>query len=189
MWWLDFVERWRRPAAHLIVACALAALTACGWQPLYGKPAGVNSESVKDKFLVTEISPIDALHGTPAERVAVGMFNALQFDLHGGATAVAPIYRLVVTVGTQQYTAVIDPITGRATTQIATVSANYSLIEIATGKEVVHDNCSAEVDTDVPGSQQRFASQRGQRDAEDRAILVAAEAIRNRLASYFVAGT
>ncbi len=31
--------------------------------------------------------------------------------------------------------------------------------------------------------------QRAKRDAEDRAVLAVAEAIRNRLASYFVAGT
>ena len=41
----------------------------------------------------------------------------------------------------------------------------------------------------LPVPQQRFAQQRAKRDAEDRAVLTVAEAIRNRLASYFVAGT
>ena len=117
------------------------------------------------------------------------MFNALQFDLHGGAQVSAPTYRLVVDVGTSRFTAVLDPVTGRPTTQINSVIANYSLIELATGKTVVTDNCFAHVDYDIPGSQQRFASQRAQRDAEDRAILVAAETIGIGLASYFVAGT
>ncbi len=117
------------------------------------------------------------------------MFNALQFDLHGGATVSAPTYRLSVNVGTSQFTAVLDPNTGRPNTQIDAVIATYTLVEIATGKVVVQDNCFAHVDYDIPGSQQRFAKQRAQRDAEDRAILVAAETIRNRLASYFVAGT
>ena len=45
------------------------------------------------------------------------------------------------------------------------------------------------VDYDIPGQEQRFAKQRAQRDAEDRAAEVVAETIRNRLASYFVAGT
>jgi LPS-assembly lipoprotein len=48
---------------------------------------------------------------------------------------------------------------------------------------------TAHVDYDIPGSQQRFAGQRARRDAEDHAVTVTAEAIRNRLASYFVAGT
>ena len=189
MWSLDFVKRWRRPASVLIVACALGGLTAACWQPLYGKPPAGNTESAQDKFMMTEIPPIEATHGTPAERVAVGMFNALQFDLHGGATVVAPTYRLVVNVGTSQFTAVLDPVTGRPNAQIDSVIANYQLIEIATGKMVVRDNCFAHVDFDIPGSQQRFAKLRAQRDAEDRAIQVAAETIRNRLASYFVAGT
>jgi LPS-assembly lipoprotein len=63
------------------------------------------------------------------------------------------------------------------------------LIELGTGKMVLNDMTIAHVDYDIPGSQQRFAGQRARRDAEDRAIQVAADAIRNRLASYFVAGT
>jgi LPS-assembly lipoprotein len=189
MWSLDFVQRWRRPAGAVLVACALGGLTAGCWQPLYGKPPDVNTDGAYDKLLATEVPPIAATHGTPAERIAVGMFNALQFDLHGGAQVSAPIYRLVVNVGTSQFTAVLDPVTGRPNTQIDSVIANYTLTEIATGKVVVTDNCFAHVDYDIPGDQQRFAKQRAQRDAEDRAIQVAAETIRNRLASYFVAGT
>ena len=63
------------------------------------------------------------------------------------------------------------------------------MIEIGTGKVVLSDMAVAHVDYDIPGSQQRFAGQRARRDAEDRAIQVAADMIRNRLASYFVAGT
>jgi hypothetical protein len=42
---------------------------------------------------------------------------------------------------------------------------------------------------DIPGSEQRFARQRAWRDAEDRTVQLVAQNIRNRLASYFVAGT
>jgi len=69
------------------------------------------------------------------------------------------------------------------------VNASYSLVEIATGKVVVRDSTIAEVDYDIPGPQQRFAKQRAQRDAEDRAVQLVADTIKNRLASYFVAGT
>ncbi len=51
------------------------------------------------------------------------------------------------------------------------------------------DSTFAHVDYDIPGAAQRFAKQRAQRDAEDRATEVVSETIRNRLASYFVAGT
>ena len=42
---------------------------------------------------------------------------------------------------------------------------------------------------DIPGSAQRFAAQRALRNAEDRAVNSVADNIRNRLASFFVAGT
>jgi LPS-assembly lipoprotein len=102
---------------------------------------------------------------------------------------VPPVYALKVYVLTKQYTANVDPTTGRPDTQIQYVTANYQLVELATDKIVVNDSSTAYVDYDIPGSQQRFAGQRAQRDAEDRAVQVVADAIRNRLASYFVAGT
>ena len=54
---------------------------------------------------------------------------------------------------------------------------------------MLKDSTFSHVGYDIPGSQQRFAKQRAQLDAQDRAATVVAEAIRNRLASYFVAGT
>ena len=101
----------------------------------------------------------------------------------------APAYQLKVSVGTSQFTAYIDPVSGRPDTQIEIVVASFQLIELTTGKMVLNDITYIHVDYDIPGSQQRFAGQRARRNAEDRAIQVAAEAIRNRLASYFVAGT
>jgi LPS-assembly lipoprotein len=82
-----------------------------------------------------------------------------------------------------------DPVTGRPTEEIGGVSATYQLVEIATGKVVLRDSTFAHVGYDIPGSQQRFAKQRAQLNAQDRATTLVADAIRNRLASYFVAGT
>ena len=110
-------------------------------------------------------------------------------DRHNGGSPAPPIYALKVTVSSTQFTAYIDPNTGRPDSQIQIVIASYQLIELGTGKMVLNDMTIAHVDYDIPGSQQRFAGQRARRDAEDRAIQVAADAIRNRLASYFVAGT
>jgi LPS-assembly lipoprotein len=190
MWWLEDLQ-WRRLARPLRLAAVLAAagLTAGCFEPLYGARPTPGAENVQDKFAAIDIPPITAPKGTPAERVAVAIRNALQFDLHNGGGAFAPAYQLKVNVGTTQFTPVIDPNTGRPNTQIDDVTANYQLIESATGKIVVNDHCYAHVDFDIPGSEQRFAKQRAQRDAEDRAVQVVAETIRNRLASYFVAGT
>jgi LPS-assembly lipoprotein len=188
MWWRN-LRQWRALAfsTRLVVVLTAAGLTAGCWQPLYGgRPGG---EGVQDKFAAVDIPPIAAPKGTPTERVAIGMRNALQFDLHNGQNTFAPAYALKVAVGSTQFTAYVDPVTGRPDTQIEIVSASYQLVELATGKTVVNDTTFVHVDYDIPGSQQRFAGQRARRDAEDRAIRVAADQIRNRLASYFVAGT
>jgi len=188
MWWRELWPR-ARGIARLVAVLATAALTAGCFEPLYGAHPGGASEGVQDKFAAIEIPPIEATKGQPVERVAVGMFNALNFDLHNGGKGAPPIYRLVVNVNSSLFTAVIDSTTGRPNAQVKTVRAQFRLIEIATDKIVLNDSTSAEVDLDIPGSEQRFAAQRAARDAEDRAILVASQQIRNRLASYFVAGT
>jgi LPS-assembly lipoprotein len=177
---------------RLAVVLAVASLTAGCWQPLYGTHESVGGvpDSVHFSLAAVDVAPIKAPLGTPVERIAIMMRNALEFDLHGGSGPSAPTHRLVVNVGTTQWTVVIDPTTGRPDAQIASVVAYYSLLEIATGKIVVTDSTFAHVDYDIPGSaQQRFAKQRGQRNAEDSATEVVAQTIRNRLASYFVAGT
>ena len=88
-----------------------------------------------------------------------------------------------MTVTPTSVTVSIDPVTGRPQEEIGGVNATYRLVEIATARIVLTDSTFAHVGYDIPGSQQRFAKQRALIDAEDRA------AIRNRLASYFVAGT
>jgi len=193
MWWLKAMRK-RRPgrfavAVRLAAVLAAAGLTAGCWRPLYGTAPTPGAESVQDKFAGIEITAIPAPQGSPTERVAVNMRNALQYALHNGANTSAPSYRLAVTIRNFQFTAYVDPNSGRPDTQIESVDARYQLIEIATGKIVVNDTAFAHVDYDIPGPEQRFAGQRARRDAEDHALQLMAETIRNRLASYFVAGT
>jgi LPS-assembly lipoprotein len=185
---------WREPRAalrlvRLAIVLAVAALTAGCFEPLYGTRPSAGGDSVRDKLAAVDIPPIPAREGTPDSRLAVGMHNALQFDLNGGAGAGSPTHRLLVTLASTQTTVMIDVISGRPTAQVDGVRATFQLVEIATGKVVLRDSTFAQVDTDAPGSEQRFAQQRALRDAQDRAIQFAAETIRNRLASYFVAGT
>ena len=113
MGWRDF-RQWRALAfpARLAVVLAVAGLNAGCWQPLYGAgPPG--GEGVQDKFAAVEIPPITAPKGTPAQRVAVSLRNALQFNLHNGGSPAPPTYNLTVGVYTKQYTSYLDPTTGR----------------------------------------------------------------------------
>ena len=178
-----------RRSARLLVVLVAAGLAAGCFEPLYKSHSSVGGEGVQDKFAAIEIPSITAPKGTPTERIAVAMYNALTYNLYNGGKGASPLYRLKVDVTSSQFTAVIDPASGRPDASIEVVNANFVLTEIETGKVVVNYNTTAHVDYDNPGPQQRFASQRARRDAEDHAVIVAAEAIRNRLASYFVAGT
>jgi len=188
MWWRDRWPRWRH-VVQLATILGMGALTAGCFEPLYGNRPVVSTESVQDKFAAIEVRPITAPKGTPTERVAVGVFNALQYNRHNGGSGAPPLYRLNVQVGSSQFVAVTNPTSGRPDAQVEVVTASFQLTEIASGKTVLSDSTSSHVDYDIPGSQQRFAAQRARRDAEDRAMTVVGEAIRNRLASYFVAGT
>jgi LPS-assembly lipoprotein len=189
MWWREHVSNWRG-LARVAVVLAAAGLTAGCFEPLYGRnDAPPGTDSVRDKLAEVEIPAIPARQGSPAARLAVSMRNALQYDLNNAAGANAPTHRLTMTITPAGLTVIVDVASGRPTAQMSGVSVNYQLTEIATGKVVLVDSAFSHVDTDAPGPQQRFAVQRAGRDAEDRAVLIVAEAIRNRLASYFVAGT
>jgi LPS-assembly lipoprotein len=178
-----------RRLARLALVLAAASLTAGCFEPLYGNRPSVDSENVHDKLTAVEIAPIPTRQGSPDARLSVAMRNALQYDLNGGAGANAPTHRLEVAVTTTQMTVIVDPLSGRPNAQVDGVTANYQLREIATGKIVVKDMTFTHVDYDIPGPEQRFAKQGAQRNAEDRAVQAVAEAIRNRLASFFLAGT
>jgi LPS-assembly lipoprotein len=86
-------------------------------------------------------------------------------------------------------TVIVDVTSGRPDAQIEVVNASFTLTEIATQKVVLNASTFARASFDIPGSAQRFAQQRAARNADDRAVEVLAQNIRNRLASFFVAGT
>jgi LPS-assembly lipoprotein len=187
MWWRNHSAAGH--LARLAIVFAAAGLTTGCFEPLYANRPTAGVDSVQDKLAAVELAPATTKPGAPGARIAVGMHNALQYDLTGGAGATAPTYRLVVSVGAVGISFLLDITTGRPTAQIGGVTANYQLIEIATNKIVLKDTAYSHVDYDIAGTQQRFTQQRAEMDAEDRAVKIVAEAIRNRLASYFVAGT
>ncbi len=195
MWWFEQRASFGRAAptwgrmVRLAVVLAAASLTAGCFEPLYGTHPSVATETVRDKLAQIDVPPIVVPKGQPVSRLAVALRNSLQYGLNGAGGANAPTYMLKIGMATSQLSVVVDITSGRPDAQVDTVIAYYQLIEIATGKAVLSDQTFAHVDYDIPGAAQRFAKQRAQRDAEDRATEVVSDAIRNRLASYFVAGT
>jgi len=188
MWWREHRGRILALARLGLVLGAAGLLAGC-FEPLYGSNPSVGGGSVRDKLAEVLIPPIPVRQGTPQARIAVELRNALQYDFNGAAGAVAPTHRLDIVVSPTDITVIIDPVSGRPIEEIGALTASYKLVEIATNKTVLTDSTFAHVGYDIPGAQQRFAKERARLNAQDRAVQVAAEAIRNRLASYFVAGT
>ena len=174
-----------------VAVAAAAALTAGCFQPLYGEHAagpGAVAPNVRDAFATVEVDQISAPNGTPEARIAVELRNNVIYELTGGAGSGTTSYRLRIQMMLSKAAMIVDIATGRTEAEIIGIDVVYTLTEVGTKKVVVNSQTFARVGSDVPGLQQRFAHQRAQRDAEDRAAKVIAEQIRSRLASYFVAG-
>jgi LPS-assembly lipoprotein len=136
-----------------------------------------------------DVSPIDAPGGSRLARVSVGVRNELIYDLTGGNGGISPTHRLDVKLTATQLQVIVDINTARPDVNNYGIDATYILTDLATGKPVVKGQTFSRVSYNIPGQQQRFAGDRGLRDAENRAAKVIAENIRSRLASYFVAGS
>ena len=178
--------------ARLMVALALAGLTAGCFQPLYGDSAVVGggaSGNVLDKMRSVEVATVAATVGTRLPRVGGEVRNELIYQLTGGGAGGTTSYVLKITISSTNLQVISDVTTARSDVQNYGIDASYILTEVGTGKSVVTGSTFSRVSYDTPGQQQRFAGIRGLRDAENRAAKVIAENIRNRLASYFTAGT
>jgi LPS-assembly lipoprotein len=167
----------------------IAGLTAGCFQPLYGERSLTGGPGLKTALAGVEVEQIPATPATPTARVAVELRNELTSLIDSPNSGVPRTHRLAVTLTTSANSLVVDPTTARPEFEIVGVDANYRLIEIKTNKQVMSGFATARTSYDVPGQQQRFSALRGQRDSQSRAAVVVAEQIRNRLASYFAAGS
>ncbi len=172
----------------VLLALALAGLTAGCFQPLYGDRSVGASNAIGDKMSAVSVPPINTPNGTRLARVGVEMRNQLMFDLTGGGAAQSSAYQLTIRLSSSQTQVIVDLNSARPDIQNYGIDATYSLVEFSTGKSVITGTTFARVSYNIPGQQQRFAGDRGLRDAENRAAKVIADNIRSRLVSYFTAG-
>ena len=179
----------RRALLRLSAVMGLAALTAGCFQPLYGDKSVVPSAGLDDKLSTVDVVEIDAPNGSRLKRVAIEVRNDLIFGMNGGGAAQTPAYVLKVKLASTQSQVIVDINSNRPDIQNYGINATYTLNEVGTGKTVASGTTFSRVSYNISGQQQRFAGDRGLRDAENRAAQVIADNIRNRLASYFVAGT
>lgn len=174
---------------RLLLALSIAGLTAGCFQPLYGNNSIGGAASIGDKMSAVVVTPIKAPNGTRLARVGVEMRDQLLFDLTGGGPQNSPAYRLDIQLSSTQLQVIVDINSARPEIQNYGIDATYTLIDNATGKPVIKGTTFSRVSYNIPGQLQRFAGDRGLRDAENRAAKVIADNIRSRLTSYFTAGT
>jgi LPS-assembly lipoprotein len=188
MWWRKALPTLHR-SLRLAAVFAISGLTAACFQPLYGDHTLNGQPSLRTALKSVDVQQIVAPNGTPLSRIAVQTRNDLLFDTTGGEAQNPPTHRLKITLSSTQISVIVDISTNRPDVQNYGLNATYELIDVKTGKVVVKDQTFARVSYDVPGEEQRFAALRALRDAENRAAQEVADSIRNRLASYFIAGT
>lgn len=176
--------------ARVLSVLALAGLTAGCFQPLYGeRSTPVGNASIVGQMRAIDVAPIDAPGGSRLNRVTVNVRNELIYDLTGGSGTISPTHRLDVKLAATQLQIIVDINTARPDINNYGIDSTYTLTELATGKVVVRGQTFARVSYNIPGQEQRFAGERGLRDAENRAAKEIADNIQSRLASYFVAGS
>ncbi len=173
----------------MIAPFAAACLLAGCFQPLYGDHSIGAGPSIRAAFSTVVVSHIPAPNGSPEARIAVNVRNSLVFNLSGGTNPTAPAYRLNITMQSTRLSVIVDLRSARPDVENFGLNVVYNLVDLKTGRTVFADQTFARVSYDIPGQEQRFARVRALREAENRAGEVVAEAIKNRLASYFVAGT
>jgi len=188
MSWFSGGQAWHRLTRIAIVMASAGAVAGC-FEPLYGARTLAGGPGLRDRLSSVEVAQIDAPNGTPEARLAVEVRNALLFDLTGGHGGSSPTHRLNIKLVSTRQSVIVNPTTARPDIENYGIDAVYTLTELATGKTVINGTTFTRVSYDIPGGEQRFARARGLRDAETRAARGIADNIRQRLASYFVAGT
>ena len=180
MWWRNF---------RIVAVLGLAGLNAACFQPLYASKSIKGETPIGTAPAQVQVEHINAPNGTPESRVAVELQSALEFEMNGGGGMISPTHRLSVRMSLGRSSIITDVTTGRVEAEITGIDATFTLTELATGKAVMKGGTFARVSSDYPGQQQSFARVRARLDAENRAAKVIAEAVRTRVASFFVAGT
>jgi LPS-assembly lipoprotein len=188
MSWSDR-HRLIRTLTRASAALAIAALTGGCFQPLYGTHKNDGGEAIATKMSSVDVAKINLPNGTRLSRIGVEVRNQVIFNLTGGGPEQTSTHKLEIHLSSTLSQVIVDVNTARPDIQNYGIDATFSLTDLATGKVVVNGQTFARVSYDIPGQEQRFAGERGLRDAENRAAQVIADNIRSRLASYFVAGS
>jgi LPS-assembly lipoprotein len=183
MSWLDL-----RVAGRLLVVAVLAAFTAGCFQPMYAERAD-GKPALRERLAGVEVPQLNYPNASREARVGQVIRNALMFSLYGDGAGAPATHRLIIRLTTSRNSIIVDNTTSLPEFENYGIDVSYELKDNATDKTVLTGSTFARVSYDIPGQEQRFAKQRGLRDAEDRAAKTIADNLTTRLASFFYAGT
>src|ERR1700750_2169318 len=150
---------------RVLAVIGLAGLTAGCFEPMYGSRSGGPTAGLSDKLSTVDVAVINAPNGTREARLGNEVRNSLIFAMTGGGAPSAPDYRLDIRLTSSQTQVIVDINTGRPDVVNFGLDATYTLTELSTGKKVVTSQTFSRVSYNIPGQEQRFAGDRGRRDA------------------------
>jgi LPS-assembly lipoprotein len=161
----------RKLARTAVVSILLAIPLSGCFQPMYGGPAG---QALVEDFRAIKVEPIP-------DRIGHYLGNELIFLLNGSGSTVQPRYRLIIDLRQRVQAPLVDTVTGRATSGMVIVDADYRLLPIGGGPPIASGVAFTTASYDR--TSQRFANLRASRDAEIRSARSLADQIRTRIAA------
>lgn len=170
MW--SFERRLRVGAVLLLAGLSLAA---CNVRPLYAPDAGAGSGEMTQILASIHVSE-------PDSRVEQVLRNALMFRLSGGGQG-GDAYELDLRTTSSASSVLVRTIGGKPQARFVKVTTSYQLRR--TGADEVLESGTISRESSFDWSDQRFANERAQLDAENRAATALADDLHALLAGYF----
>ena len=183
---------WRPRAGRLLapvivlMAGALALAGCADVRPLYDGGGGTTAFGPAQGPVAAELSRIAV--EPQSDRVGQKLRNELLFRLGGGATPSGTsddAYTLTLRVRSVSRNVLVRPEVSRSTGRHVTLTVSYNLLR--TGEEDPLTSGTVQRIATIEVSDQLFAAERAELDAEDRAAVEAADSIRTDLAAWFAA--
>ena len=162
-----------------LALCLGLSLSACQVRPLYSTTA------TSGQSLATELSTISIARANT--RVEQEVRNHLIFAFNGGADPVTPDYELKIKLKDSLSNLAIESGTGLSQTTRVKLEVDYQLIRLS--DKAITTKGTSFFTAEYARSSQRFANERAQIDAENRAAEQVANDIHLRLSAFFAAGT
>ncbi len=168
------------PVALAALVSLGLGLSACQVRPLYSTAPTASGQS-----LSADLSSIQIMSAN--SRVEQEIRNHLLFAFNGGGNPGSPLYQLEMLSKDKASDLDIESGTGLAKTTRVALNVTYKLTRISDRRIITTG--SSFFTASYAKSEQRFANDRAQRDAENRAAQQVANDIHLRLSAFFAAGT